>query len=42
MKTIDLRKTLKPLYTASAAKPTIVDVPPMNCLMIDGIGDPNG
>jgi len=42
MKTIDLKKTLKPYYTASAAKPSIIAVPPMNCLMVDGIGDPNG
>jgi hypothetical protein len=42
MKTIDLKKTLKPYYTASAAKPAIVDVPAMNALMIDGRGDPNG
>jgi hypothetical protein len=42
MKTIDLKKTLKPYYTASAVKPSIIDVPPMNGLMVDGMGDPNG
>ncbi len=42
MKTIDLRKTLKPLYTASAKKPAIIKVPAMSCLMVDGTGDPNG
>lgn len=42
MKTIDLKKTLKAYYSASAAKPALVDVPPMNCLMIDGTGDPSG
>jgi hypothetical protein len=42
MKTIDLKKTLKPYYTASETKPALVDVPPMNCLMVDGTGDPNG
>jgi hypothetical protein len=42
MKTIDLKKTLKPYYTASTATPSIIEVPPMNCLMVDGIGDPNG
>ena len=42
MKTIDLKKTLKPYYTASAATPSIIDVPPMNGLMVDGTGDPNG
>jgi hypothetical protein len=42
VKTIDLKKTLKPFYTASAAKPALVDVPPMKALMIDGQGDPDG
>jgi hypothetical protein len=41
MKTIDLKKLLKPVYTASATKPVIIDVPPMNALMVDGTGDPN-
>ncbi len=41
MKIIDLKKTLKPFYTASATKPAIIDVPAMNCLMVDGKGDPN-
>jgi hypothetical protein len=41
MKTIDLKKTLKPYYTASATKPAIVDVPAMSALMVDGKGDPN-
>ena len=42
MKTIDLKKTLKPFYSASAAKPALVDVPALNALMVDGTGDPNG
>jgi hypothetical protein len=42
MKTIDLKKTLKPYYTASATKPALLDIPAMNCLMVDGTGDPNG
>ncbi|HSA96252.1 MAG TPA: GyrI-like domain-containing protein [Acidobacteriota bacterium] len=42
MKTIDLKKTLKPYYAASATKPAIIDVPAMNALMVDGTGDPNG
>jgi hypothetical protein len=42
MKTIDLKKTLKPYYTASAAKLSFIDVPPMNGLMVDGMSDPNG
>ena len=39
---IDLKKTLKPFYSASATKPAIVDVPAMNVIMVDGKGDPNG
>ena len=42
MKTIDLKKSLKPFYTASATKPAIIDVPALNTLMVDGTGDPNG
>jgi len=41
MDRLDLRKTLKPLYSASA-KPVLVDVPELSCLMVDGAGDPNG
>ena len=41
MPTIDLRKQLKHLYQPSAKAFSIVDVPPMNFLMIDGAGDPN-
>lgn len=41
MKTIDLKKSLKPFYTASASKPAIVDVPALKTLMVDGKGDPN-
>lgn len=37
---IDHRKQLKALYRASAT-PTVVDVPAMNFLMVDGQGDPN-
>jgi hypothetical protein len=40
VKTIDLKKELKPFYKASATKPAIVDVPAMNALMVDGAGDP--
>lgn len=40
MTTIDLKKTYREHYNA-AAKPTVVDVPPRPCLMIDGHGDPN-
>ncbi len=38
---IDYKKTLKHLYKPSAKKVVIVEVPPMNYLMIDGEGDPN-
>lgn len=41
MKKIDLKKELKYLYKPSAKEVSIVDVPPMNHLMIDGKGDPN-
>ena len=39
---IDLVKEMKPLYKPSAKAPSIVDVPAMNFLMLDGKGDPNG
>jgi hypothetical protein len=42
MKTIDLKKILKPFYTASATKPAVVEVPALSALMVDGQGDPNG
>lgn len=38
---LDLKKTHKRLYTASAGKVDILDVPPLSYLMIDGSGDPN-
>jgi hypothetical protein len=38
MQKIDHRKTLKHLYSASSVKPVLVDVPPMNFLMVDGRG----
>ncbi len=40
MKTIDLKKTLKPFYAASASKPALLDIPAMNALMVDGQGSP--
>jgi hypothetical protein len=42
MPKIDLRKDLKPLYTASAKKGVLVEIPRMKFLMIDGSGHPNG
>ncbi len=41
MSKIDLTKALKHLYNPSAKTVTVVDVPQMNFLMIDGAGDPN-
>lgn len=37
---IDLRKQLKALYSAFGT-PSVIDVPAMNFLMVDGRGDPN-
>jgi hypothetical protein len=41
MNKIDLKKTLKPLYTASAKEATIVTAPPLKYLMFNGFGDPD-
>ncbi|PKO22193.1 MAG: hypothetical protein CVU38_10660 [Chloroflexi bacterium HGW-Chloroflexi-1] len=41
MSVIDFKKELKHLYNPSQQAFTVVDVPPMNFLMIDGEGDPN-
>lgn len=41
MSKVDLKKELRHLYSASAKEVAVVDVPPMNFLMIDGAGDPN-
>ena len=41
MKKLDHKKDLKHLYNPSARKVTVVEVPKMNFLMIDGVGDPN-
>jgi hypothetical protein len=41
MPKIDLKKELKHLYTASAKRATLVEVPKLKFLMIDGSGDPN-
>ncbi len=40
MEKVDLKKELKALYNPSAKEVSIVDVPDMNYLMIDGQGDP--
>lgn len=41
MSKVDLKKDLRHLYNPSAREVSVVDVPPMNFLMIDGTGDPN-
>jgi hypothetical protein len=41
MSKIDFKRTLKALYAPSSKSFSIVDVPPMQFLMIDGYGDPN-
>lgn len=41
MNKTDYKKELKPLYSCKLEQVTIVDVPAMNFLMIDGCGDPN-
>lgn len=41
MKKVDYKKELKHLYGPSSKKFVIVEVPPMNYLMVDGKGDPN-
>ena len=40
MEKVDFKKTLKELYNAPQ-EPVLVDVPPLNYLMVDGTGDPN-
>ena len=41
MEKLDLKKSLKYLYEPSAKDFSVVDVPEMNFLMIDGYGNPN-
>ena len=42
MEKIDFKKTLKDLYRPSAKKFTIVDVPEMQFVKVDGVGNPGG
>ncbi len=42
MAKLDLKKELKHLYNPSSKEPEFVDVPPLNYLMIDGQGQPDG
>lgn len=41
MAKIDYRKELSQLYNPTAKEVTLIDVPTMNFLMVDGAGDPN-
>ena len=41
MEKIDFKKELKDLYNPTTKEIVIVDIPKMNFLMIDGMGDPN-
>lgn len=41
MTKVDFKKEFKHLYSPSATRPGLVDVPPLDFLMIDGHGDPN-
>lgn len=41
MEKIDHKKTLKSLYSGKIGVPVLVDVPPLQYLMVDGQGDPN-
>lgn len=41
MQKVDLKRELKHLYNPSAKEVSVVDVPKMNFLMVDGEGDPN-
>jgi hypothetical protein len=38
---IDYKKEMKELYRPSAKKPSVVEVPPLEFLMVNGSGDPN-
>lgn len=41
MEQLDLKKIYKPLFSPSSKTPSIVEVPPLSFLMVDGHGDPN-
>jgi len=41
MERLDFKKQWKHLYNPSSQQASVVDVPPMNFLMVDGAGDPN-
>lgn len=41
MDKLDLKKTYKALYSPSAKNFTIIEIPPLQYIMVDGHGDPN-
>jgi hypothetical protein len=41
MNKLDLKKEQKAFYHPPSSSPVIVEIPPMNYLMVDGHGDPN-
>lgn len=41
MANLDMKKTLKHLYSPSAKEVSVVDIPAMNYLMLEGEGNPN-
>jgi hypothetical protein len=41
MEKLDLKKQYKSLYTPSAKENSIIDIPPLTYIMVDGHGDPN-
>lgn len=41
MQKVDFKKELKHLYNPSGIEVSLVDVPQMNFVMVDGSGDPN-
>lgn len=41
METFDWKKSFKTLYFPSVKEPALVEVPPLNAVVIDGAGDPN-
>ena len=41
MEKLDLKKLYKTFYSPSAKEFTILDIPPLNYLMVDGHGNPN-
>ncbi len=42
VETIDVKKLYKALYNPPSKAPVLIDVPPLDYLMIDGQGDPSG